>query len=200
MSMNLLSLAKNIHPSVGFFRFKKLNGKILITNDIGGWHFLDEDEFASYVQGKLEDGPLYEALKNKLFIKGPDYEAQMAAVYRKKNSFLFFGPTLHMIVTTLRCNHACKYCHAAVAPMTAKDLDMTVETAEKVVDTIFYSSSPNLTIEFQGGESLVNWKVVQFVIGYAKQKAYFLKKNLTFSLVTNLSLMDDEKLTYLLDE
>ena len=54
-----------------------------------------------------------------------------------------------MIVTTLRCNHKCQYCHAAVAPMTAKNLDMTRETAEKVVDTIFYTSAPGLTIEFQ---------------------------------------------------
>jgi sulfatase maturation enzyme AslB (radical SAM superfamily) len=54
-----------------------------------------------------------------------------------------------MIVTTLRCNHKCKYCHAAVAPMTAKEFDMSKETAKKVVDTIFYTNSPSLTIEFQ---------------------------------------------------
>jgi hypothetical protein len=33
--------------------------------------------------------------------------------------------------------------------MTAKEMDMTEETAKKVVDTIFYTSNPNLTIEFQ---------------------------------------------------
>jgi sulfatase maturation enzyme AslB (radical SAM superfamily) len=83
--------------------------------------------------------------------------------------------------------------------MTAKNLDMTIDTARKVVDTIFYTSNPNVTIEFQGGESLVNWEVVQFVIEYAEQKAQYLKKNLSFALVTNLSLMDEEKLQYLLD-
>ena len=44
-----------------------------------------------------------------------------------------------MIVTTLRCNHKCRYCHAAVAPMEATQFDMTEETAKKVVDTIFYN-------------------------------------------------------------
>jgi hypothetical protein len=34
--------------------------------------------------------------------------------------------------------------------MTAKDMDMTEDTAKKVVDTIFYTSNPSLTIEFQG--------------------------------------------------
>jgi sulfatase maturation enzyme AslB (radical SAM superfamily) len=54
-----------------------------------------------------------------------------------------------MIVITLRCNHKCKYCHAAVAPMTAKEFDMDKQTAEKVVDAIFYTNAPSLTIEFQ---------------------------------------------------
>lgn len=66
----------------------------------------------------------------------------MIALYNQKNRFLAYGPTLHMIVTTLRCNHKCKYCHAAVAPMNATDMDMSIETAQKVVDTIFYTSSP----------------------------------------------------------
>jgi sulfatase maturation enzyme AslB (radical SAM superfamily) len=34
--------------------------------------------------------------------------------------------------------------------MTAKEMDMTEKTAKKVVDTIFYTSNPNITIEFQG--------------------------------------------------
>jgi len=59
------------------------------------------------------------------------------------------GPSLHMIIITLRCNHKCKYCHAAVAPMTATEFDMSQETAKRVVDTILYSNSPVITIEFQ---------------------------------------------------
>jgi uncharacterized protein len=91
-----------------------------------------------------------EELDTKLFIKNETYEDRAVLAYNQKNSFLAYGPTLHMIVTTLRCNHRCRYCHAAVAPMTAKNLDMTRETAEKVVDTIFYTSAQSLTIEFQG--------------------------------------------------
>jgi hypothetical protein len=33
--------------------------------------------------------------------------------------------------------------------MSAKEMDMDENTAKKVVDTIFYTSNPNLTIEFQ---------------------------------------------------
>ena len=138
-------------------------------------------------------------LKNKGFIKTDTYEDQMVGSMVMKNHFIGRGPTLHMIVTTLRCNHHCKYCHAAVAPMSAKEFDMTEETARKVVDTIFYSNNPSLTIEFQGGESLVNYPIVQFIVEYATTRAQHLKKQVSFSLVSNLTLMTDEKLDWLME-
>jgi sulfatase maturation enzyme AslB (radical SAM superfamily) len=45
----------------------------------------------------------------------------------------------------------------------------------------------------------VNWEVVKFIVEYAKMKAQALQKNLTFALVSNLSLMDEDKLAWLLD-
>ena len=175
------------------------DGNYLITNDAWLHAILSDEEFESFVTGKLE-GPKKLELEQKYFYRNVvGYEQWITKLYNQRNQFLAFGPALHMIVTTLRCNHKCQYCHAAVAPMTAKNLDMTVETARKVVDTIFYTSSPSVTIEFQWGESLVNWEVVQFVVEYAEGKAKWLQKRLNFALVTNLSLMDEEKLQYLLD-
>jgi sulfatase maturation enzyme AslB (radical SAM superfamily) len=55
--------------------------------------------------------------------------------------------------------------------MDQKELDMSKETAKKVVDTIFYTSNPSITIEFQGGEPLVNWDVIKFIVEYAEKKA-----------------------------
>jgi sulfatase maturation enzyme AslB (radical SAM superfamily) len=45
---------------------------------------------------------------------------------------------------------------------------------------------------------LVNWPIVKYIIEYAEVKAFHLKKNLTFALVSNLSLMDEDKLDYLI--
>jgi hypothetical protein len=136
--------------TVGFFRFKKFDtDTYLITNDIAKYSFLTGKEFSDFIAGKITSGDKYEELKSNKFIKDANYEQNMILGFAKKNQFLAYGPTLHIIVTTLRCNHKCQYCHAAVAPMSAKDMDMTEETAKKVVDTIFYTSSPSLTIEFQ---------------------------------------------------
>ena len=198
MTLSLKTL-EEISPEIWFFRFGKMKtGEYLITNDVGYYAYLSSEEFDKFISGSLTWSKKEELIW-KLFYKTMEYEDNMATIYNAKNRFLAYGPTLHMIVTTLRCNHKCKYCHAAVAPMTAKDMDMTREIAEKVVDTIFYTSSPGLTIEFQWGESLVNWEIVQFIVEYARYKAHVLEKDLTFALVSNLSLMDEEKLTWLLD-
>lgn len=197
--LNLENINKLRSDKIWFFRFKKFDDKYLITNDIWKYSFLTNDEFNLFISWNLESWEKFEELKAKNFIKNNDYEKEMAVKFAQKNQFLWFWPTLHIIVTTLRCNHKCQYCHAAVAPMTAKDMDMSLDTAKKVVDTIFYTSSNNLTIEFQGWESLVNWDVVKYVVEYARTKALHLQKNVTFALVTNLTLMDEEKLAFLLD-
>lgn len=200
MSLTLDTIHALDTTKVAPFYFRKnKDGKYLITNEFGYYAYLEEGEFINFISWNIEPWKRQDELDSKLFIQNNTYQDRALLAYNKKNSFLAYGPPLHMIVTTLRCNHKCQYCHAAVAPMTAKNLDMTRETAEKVVDTIFYTSAPGLTIEFQWGESLVNWDIVQFIVEYARIKAKVLQKTLNFSLVSNLSLMDEEKLTWLLD-
>lgn len=198
--LNLQNIKDFKSNKIWFFRFKKFGDDYLITNDIAKYSFLTKDEFNDFISWNLnETSNKYSELLGKKFIKWDNYEKEMAVAFAKKNNFLAYGPSLHIIVTTLRCNHKCQYCHARVAPMTASNMDMTVDTAKKVVDTIFYTSNPNLTIEFQWWESLVNWDIVKYITEYAEIKAAHLAKNLTFAIVTNLTLMDEEKLAYLLD-
>lgn len=196
-----LEKIKNLqNQKLGFFRFKKFDeDTYLITNDVGKYSFLSKEDFWTFLTWELTDSEKIAELTSKKFLKNDTYEADSAVSFRKKNNFLNFWPTLHIVVTTLRCNHKCQYCHAAVAPMTAKEMDMTQDTAQKVVDTIFYTSALDITIEFQGGESLVNWDIVKFIVEYAEVKAYHLWKNVTFALVSNLTLMDDEKFDYIVN-
>jgi His-Xaa-Ser system radical SAM maturase HxsB len=82
--------------------------------------------------------------------------------------------------------------------MDAVHTDMTPEIAEKSVDFALQTTSPSLTIEFQGGEPLVNFPVVKHIIEYARERNKAVGKTIEFTMVTNLSLMDEEKLKYLL--
>jgi len=194
-----LQKIKKLSTNTWFFRFKKFdNDSYLITNDIWKYSFLTKEDFNDFIVWNIKEGDKYNELLKNQFIKDKNYEKDMIPAFAKKNEFLAYGPSLHIIVITLRCNHKCEYCHAAVAPMSAKDMDMTEEIARKTVDAIFYTSNPDLTIEFQWWESLVNWDIVRYIVEYAEIKAKHLKKNLQFALVTNLTLMDDEKLDYLI--
>lgn len=183
----------------GPFRFRKVSGKMLVTNDLGRHQLLDDKQFHDFVTGALKPGDAtYEKLKVDGFIRDQmDFDA-IAAVWAKRNKFLWQGPTLHVIVTTLRCNHRCLYCHASALGMADAATDMTEETARKVVDRIFESPSSAITIEFQGGEPLANWPIVKFIVEYATEKNKTAGKSLWLNLVTNLSLMDDAKMKWLL--
>ncbi len=200
MHLDTKTIDKIPKDKIGYFRFKKFNeNTYLITNDAGKFHFFSNDDFQKFILGNIDVGNQFEELVKKGFIKNESYEERMVWSVAGKHHFVWVGPTLHMIVTTLRCNHKCKYCHAAVAPMSAKQFDMDEKTAKKVVDAILYTNSPSLTIEFQGGESLVNYPIVQYIVEYAGQRALHLDKKLTFSIVTNLTLMTEDKLKWLLD-
>jgi uncharacterized protein len=180
-------------------RIRQVAGAFLLTGDLGGHAFLEPDEYRRWAQGQLRrDEPAAQRLKDaELWAEGD--QQQRAKKLLERKSFLHYGPNLHIFVVTLRCNHSCQYCHASRARMDAFETDMDIETAERSVDFAFQSTSPFLTIEFQGGEPLANWPVVEHLIEYSLQKNALAGKNLMFALVTNLSLMDDEKLAYLIE-
>lgn len=183
------------------FRFKRLDvDTMLVTNDLWAYCYLTNEEFKSFIDwwGNLSKAKKEELTFKKFYKDTEFYKNDYKYEYAMKNGFLAFWPILHIMVVTLRCDHKCKYCHAAAAPLTAKNVDMSIEVARKTVDTIFYTTSPVLTIEFQWWEPLVNWEVIKFVIDYADKKSKLLNKKVTYCLVTNMTLMDDEKLEYLL--
>jgi uncharacterized protein len=181
-------------------RFRAIAGEVLLTNPWGDWIFVSNDEFAELARGELEGGsPLLGRLAAKNFVVAGLDEAKLVDRIRTKKRFLDQGPNLHICVVTLRCNETCVYCHASRADMDAVSTDMSPATGEKVVDLMLQSTSPGVTLEFQGGEPLVNFPVMKHIVEYALVKNRAYGKELGFTMVSNLSLMDDEKLAWLVD-
>lgn len=183
-----------------FFRWRPVGERVLVTNLEGNWLLLAPDEFRRYAEGDVpEDSELHARLAGANFLRAR-YDVRAAADrLRARKRFLGVGPILHMLVVTLRCNETCVYCHASRANMDQVETDMSRETAERAIDLILRSPSEFLTIEFQGGEPLVNFPVVQHAIDYALDRARGLGKRLQFTMVSNFALLDDAKLEYLLD-
>lgn len=181
-------------------RFRRLGDLWLLTNDFGRHAFLSDADFSALTRNRLPaENPAWALLRAEQFVAAALDRPQIAREQAERSRFLRHGPNLHIFVVTLRCNHTCQYCHASRAPMHDPATDMSIETAERSVDFAFESPSPGLTIEFQGGEPLANWPVVEHIIEYALQKNALAQKSLMFSLVSNLTLLDDSKLDYLID-
>ena len=196
---NKITLLKNKKAS--FFRFQKIGKKYLIINIIGNFLFLTPKEFNNFISGTIkEDSKLYQTLKEKGFLKDSmDSLVETIIKYRRKHDFLYTGPSLHIIVISLNCNYRCVYCQASsryYKDKGRKKFDMDRATAKKVVNTIFESPAKSLTIEFQGGEPLINWPMVKFIIEYAEELNKKAHKDLLFTMVSNLSLMTDEIFAY----
>jgi His-Xaa-Ser system radical SAM maturase HxsB len=182
------------------FRFREVAGDVLLTNYTADWVFVTKDEFQAMMHGRLEAGSdLYERLAERNFIRSRIDVPRLADYSRYRRRFLNQGPILHVLVITLRCNETCVYCHASRADMDAVQTDMSPEIIEKSVDLILQSTAPSITIEFQGGEPLVNFPGVKHTIEYALARNRAYGKNLEFTMVTNLALMDEDKMAYLVD-
>ncbi|MCF7861545.1 His-Xaa-Ser system radical SAM maturase HxsB [Candidatus Woesearchaeota archaeon] len=179
-----------------FVRVRRLAEGYLLTNDYGSWVHLNDEEYLQFRTGKM-DMEMQMTLKDKGFLLDKGNFEDIVSDYRRRCSRLFQGTSLHIVIPTLRCNLRCKYCHAKSKSEDAKGYDMDEETAKQTVDFIFQGPSRNITIEFQGGEPLLNFDIVKEVVKYAKIKNEQAGKHLWFSIVTNLTLMDEEKFKYL---
>ncbi len=182
------------------FRFEKLENEVLISNDVGEYCLLSNKEFMAFTNQELtiNSSTYKELLSKQIISEGDDYVLDMLAIkYRTKKNFLENFSSLHMVVPTLRCNSNCSYCQVSKKNECENTFDMTKSTAKKVVDMIFKSPSQNIKIEFQGGDPLLNFKLVKYIIEYSEWKNIFSKKNLEFVICTNLTLITKTILKYL---
>ena len=169
---------------LGFFRWGRIAGKVLVTTDGGDWAFLADDEFNDLLAGRIVDGhPRFREFQSKGLLRdGLDLDA-MATRVAGRNRHVSRGPHLHILVLTLRCNQTCVYCQASRETADTAGVDMSTETAEQVVDLALQSSSPAITFEFQGGEPLLNFDVLRHVVECARSRAERAGKTPSFSLL-----------------
>lgn len=187
------------------FQFKhNPDGRILLVNECGDYHFVSQATFEDLISGRITpNNESYFDLQSRLFLRPTKDDAfslqKAAAKYRSRKAYLRDFTSLHMMVVTLRCNQRCEYCQVSCAEEDARKYDMPLSTAYKIVDTIFDSPSKVLKIEFQGGEPTLHWDVVKGTVLYAKEKQKESDKELSFVLCTNLVGITEEQLIFCRD-
>ena len=175
----------------GSFRFARFHDQFLLTNDAGRFAFLPPEDFSRFVHHQLpHDSETWQRLQENFFCYDTDREVYLRSVMaavRENHAHLFSPTSLFILAVTNRCNNACVYCQANGG---AKCADLDIPTARKIIDRIAASPAKHLTIEFQGGEPLMNFPILQEVVRYSREKLN--GKDVSFALVSNLSLVTEE--------
>ncbi|MBX4271121.1 His-Xaa-Ser system radical SAM maturase HxsB [Clostridium estertheticum] len=188
-----------------YFNYKQMGDKYLLTNDLGKFVFINEEEFNSFVNNEESiTGELQLKLKENYFIyENRELFVEDAAVeLRKYKSYLMVGTQLHIFVLTTYCNLRCIYCQASASGShnnAGTSKIMSSDVAEKAVDLALKSASDDLMFEFQGGEPLANFNTLKHIVEYTNEKNKGLHKRITYNLVSNLTLITQDMIKFLVD-
>lgn len=100
------------------------------------------------------------------------------------------------------CNLRCAYCFASTGNFGGARELMTIETAKAAINFLVANSGSrkNLEVDFFGGEPLMNFDVVKQTVSYARELESKSGKNFRFTITTNGTLLDDEKINYINQE
>lgn len=113
--------------------------------------------------------------------------------------------TTLVLNVTSKCNLACTYCYEygedRIVADGKKPRFMDEETARRSVDFMFQESGDNRLVHltFFGGETLLNFKVLQKALAYARERAAELGKEVDASLTTNATLLRAEVVDWLIE-
>jgi len=95
--------------------------------------------------------------------------------------------TLEVSVTE-KCNLGCPYCYVANRPtwMTKEVFDKGIEDVHKLMER---SGDKDYFVSFFGGEPMLNWELIQYAVPILKADP----KNTGINIITNLTMVDEEK-------
>lgn len=186
------------------FRFESLGADdVVLSNMVGEFTFLTREKLNALVGHQLPpDDVDYPTLRAKHILHEAGDKASielLALKTRTKFANKANFTNLHLFVITLRCDHSCQYCQVSRQSEDKGTFDMTQATADKGLDIVFRSPNPAIKIEFQGGEPLLNWPLIQHIVEKAEQRNRTEKRDLQFVITTTLSLATNEMLEYCRD-
>ena len=178
---------------INYFNFKKFDDDYLITNDFGRYMFVSKQELKSLLTGTVDSTSEFgrKAIDRMFWYDGSlqAFSEHTIPYMRDSKNYLFSATSLHIFVVTNKCNMQCIYCQAQNGQSIPNGM-MNKETAQKAVDIALSSPSKYLSFEFQGGEPLLNFEIIKFIVKYSEEHKG--DKQIQYNLVSNLTLINEE--------
>ncbi|MGL4761644.1 MAG: thioether cross-link-forming SCIFF peptide maturase [Sarcina sp.] len=98
------------------------------------------------------------------------------------------------------CNLRCKYCFADEGEYNQGcRKPMSFEVAKKAIDFVIANSGNrrNIEVDLFGGEPMMVYPTIQKIVEYGHEVGPKHKKNIRFTMTTNATLLNEEKMEYL---
>lgn len=194
--------------------FVELDGETLaIVPDTVSWAFLNDRE-AAFVKslGDGISGTRFGQLKARWPADGLDTPARFVAELYRRGLLRLDGRTavdptifrdspnveegrLIELLITEKCNLACGYCLAGANQSLPH---MTEEIARQAVDRAFDMDGDNgLTFEFSGGEPMLRYDLIRNLVDYIQTHPRRGGRPIYFCLQTNGTLLNEERVDWL---
>lgn len=180
-------------------RFTELDESRYFLSSLGGDYIvLPRDKLLDLVEHRLDPSdPLLRDLEARHLVHRGNVEVHrelLSAQYRTRQSLLPEYTSLHIFVVTLRCDNSCHYCQVSRVSEDRVAFDMSPETADRSIQLMFRSPSRAIKVEFQGGESLLNFPLIRRIVLRTKE----LKgdRSVEFVVATNLAPLTIEMLEF----
>ncbi len=96
------------------------------------------------------------------------------------------------------CNLGCRYCYAWRNGSNQKGVLMEWDVAKQSVDFLVKRSGNRRSVQvtFFGGEPLLNYEMIKKVVAYCEEIGPKAKKEFTYELITNATLLDEETVEF----
>ena len=183
------------------FRFISLGDDTCVLTNLSGEYLIaPREKLAAFIQHRLPVAdPLYVNLRARHFLLDEHSSVTpelLAMKLRTRYDQLAQFTRLHIFVVTLRCEHSCNYCQVSRQSEDKVKYDMSPEIARKAVELAFCSPSNDIKIEFQGGEPLLNFELIKFIVHEVEERNLLHRKGLSFVIASNLAVVDRSMLEF----
>ena len=197
-------------------KFEQDGQYYVIDVNSGSFHLVDEliydmllddnklltvEEIISSLEGKYSDEDIKEAYEDLVYLtnEGDLYSEDIF----EEHAAIADNTESHIKALCLNivhdCNLRCSYCFADKGEYHGCRKPMDFETAKKAIDFVIANSgnSKNVEVDLFGGEPMMVYDLVKQIVDYGHEVGPKHGKNIRFTMTTNATLLNDEKIEYL---
>uniref|UniRef100_A0A7C2BBS8 His-Xaa-Ser system radical SAM maturase HxsB n=1 Tax=Pseudomonas graminis TaxID=158627 RepID=A0A7C2BBS8_9PSED len=141
------------------------------------------------------------ALQSKYFLMNPQSLGSTGLLHSRiaaRKETVLAGHSLHIFVPTLQCEHSCQYCQVS-RRLEDSGHSMTAAQVDAACDTVFESSSNSLTVEFQGGDPLLRFDLIQRAVNRIQLLNKSHQRRIRFVITSTLHQLTPAMCEYLRD-